>query len=200
MPKADYVYVDPSAESNVIGSTPYGIYDSDNAFVSESLSVCKFVARRLGHPVMQLEFDSGSIYAMFEESVSEYSQLINQYNMRNWMWESYGSDDKVSGSGWSNNDYETMGTGSVSTTHSHMGSSFVLSKQYGEAVNVGGGLNLYSGSIALSASNQMYDLESDATLEKTGDRLEIQRVFNQGPAAITRFYDALLVLLNKEIC
>ena len=35
----------------------------------------------------------------------------------------------------------------------------------------------------------MYDLETDATLEKSGRRLEIQRIFNYGPAAITRFYD-----------
>ena len=69
--KSEFIYTDPTV--NASGSTPYGIYDSDEAFASESLSVCKFVARRLGHPVMQLEFDSGSIYAMFEESVSEYS-------------------------------------------------------------------------------------------------------------------------------
>ena len=190
MPKADFVYVDPTDSMQVTGSTPYGTYDSDLAFQSESLSVCKFVARRLGHPVMQLEFSSGSIYSMFEEAVSEYSQLINQYNMRNWMWESYGSDDKVSGSGWSDkNDGGSMGTGSISVTHPHMGSSFTLSKQYGEAINVGGDVEMYSGSITLTGSVQEYDLETQANLEKTGTRLEIQRIFNDGPAAITRFYD-----------
>ena len=58
---ADFVYTDPSKPVQVTGSTPYGIYDKDISFQSESLSVCKFVAKRLGHPVMQLEFDSGSI-------------------------------------------------------------------------------------------------------------------------------------------
>ena len=38
------------------------------------------VSRRLGHPVMQLEIDSGSMYAMFEEAVSEYSTQVNHYN------------------------------------------------------------------------------------------------------------------------
>ena len=61
------------------------IYDNDNSFVTESVSVCKFVARRLGHPVMQLEMNSGSIYATFEESISEYSTHINNYNIKNWM-------------------------------------------------------------------------------------------------------------------
>ena len=48
---------------------------------------------------------------------------------------------------------------------------------------------MYSGSIALTSSKQVYDLETEASLEKSGDRLEIQKVFNTGPAAITRFYD-----------
>ena len=38
-----------------------------------------------------LKFNSGSIYACFEEAVSEYSQQINHYNTKNWMWEHYGS-------------------------------------------------------------------------------------------------------------
>lgn len=189
MSKFNYLYADPSTPSQIDGATPYGIYDNDITFQSESLSVCKFVARRLGHPVMQLEFDSGSIYAMFEEAVSEYSQHINNYNIKNWMWNSYGSDNKISGSGWSNNSNSMMGTGSVSVQHGNMGTSVFLSEQYGEAVNVGGGINMYTGSITLTSSKQVYDLESDAKLEKTGDRLEIQRVFNYGPSAALKFYD-----------
>ena len=48
---------------------------------------------------------------------------------------------------------------------------------------------MYSGSITLSGSKQVYDLENEAALEKDGERLEIQKVFNHGPAAMTRFYD-----------
>lgn len=190
MSKFAYLYADPTSASQVTSSTPYGLYDNDSAFQSESLSICKFVARRLGHPVMQLEFDSGSIYAMFEESVSEYSQHINNYNIKNWMWNSYGSDNKVSGSGWGNDSTSSMmGTGSVGVQHGNMGTAVFLSEQYGEAVNVGGDIEMYSGSITLSSSKQEYDLENDSTLEKSGDRLEIQRIFNYGPSATLKFYD-----------
>ena len=191
-----YLYVDPTSPSQSVGATPYGIYDNDNAFVSESLTVCKWVARRLGHPVMQLEFGSGSIYSMFEEAVSEYSLHINNYNMKNWMWDSYGSDSRLSGSGYSNSTSSSgtdMGTGSIQTTHGHMGTSFYLSKQYGEAVNVGGELTLHTASIVLTSSKQVYNLQTEARdmdSGHSGSRLEIQRVFNQGPSAITRFYDA----------
>ncbi len=168
------------------GSTPFGVYDSDHTYVTESVSICKYVAKKLGHPVMQLEFNSSSIYACLEEAVSEYSQHINNYNIKNWMWEHYGSTTKVSGS--------TMGsTGSIQPVNPHMGFSTHLSKQYGEAVKVGGDLTLYSGSITLTGSKQSYDLASEASYESdvntTTDRLEIQTVFNEGPAAMTRFYD-----------
>ena len=98
MPKFDFIYEDPSDVLQVTSSTPYGIYDTDTEFQNESLQVCKYVARKLGHPVMQLEFNSGSIYACFEEAISEYSQQINHYNTKNWMWEHYGSTNRQSGS------------------------------------------------------------------------------------------------------
>ena len=82
MSKFNYVYEDPTTFVEVSGSTPYGIYDTDEAFQSESLSICKFVSRRLGHPVMQLEMATGSIYAMFEEAVTEYSTHINNFNIK----------------------------------------------------------------------------------------------------------------------
>ena len=53
-------------------------------------------SKRLGHPVLQLEIPSGSIYACFEESISEYSQHINNYNIKNWMWEQYGEKNRIS--------------------------------------------------------------------------------------------------------
>ncbi len=193
MSKFGYIYSDPTSVEQVTGSTPYGIYDNDISYVSESLQVCKWTARRLGHPVMQLEFSSGSIYSMFEESISEYSLHINNYNMKNWMWDSYGSDNKISGSGWSNDGTSSvMGTGSIGVTHGHMGTNFYLSKQYGEAANIGGEVTLHSGSITLTGSQQVYDLQTQSNLNSShvGSRLEIQRVFNQGPAAMTRFYDA----------
>jgi len=180
MPKSDYIYTDPTLSTSAKGDTPYGIYDADNAFISESVDVAKYVSKKLGHPVMQLEFNSSSIYACFEESVSDYSQYINNYNVKNWLWDHYGTTNRESGS---------MGTGSVEPMHQRLGMAFALSEQYGEAVGIGGSTNMYSGSVTLKDGTQVYDLESDAALEKTGDRLEIYRVFNYGPAAITRFYD-----------
>ena len=184
MSKFSFLYEDPS--SYTTGQTPHGIYDSDTDYQSDSLTVCKYVARKLGHPVMQLEFNSGSIYACLEEAVSEYSQQINHYNTKNWMWEHYGNTTTQTGS-------QMSSTGSHQAESPNGGLSlFTLSEQYGQAVNVGGNATMFTGSITLTSSKQVYDLTSDANLESsigTNSRLEVQRVFNQGPAAISKFYD-----------
>ena len=192
MPKADFIYTDPTVSdfTSSTGPTPYGIYDGDTAFISESVDISKYVSRKLGHPVMQLEFYSASIWACFEEATSDYSQHINNYNMKNWLWDDYGNTNRASGSGFGNDGTSSrMGTGSIEAQKPNMGSAIYLSEKYGEAVNIGGDSTLYSGSITLTSSKQTYDMVNDTTLEQTGDRIEVQRVFNYGPAAITRFYD-----------
>jgi len=184
MSKFKFLYSDPTAGFNVVGETPHGIYDNDGEFQTDSLTVCKYVARKLGHPVMQLEFNTSSMYACFEEAVSEYSQQINHYNTKNWMWEHYGSTNRQSGSVLGD-----MGTHEPEAPH--MGTTFLLSEQYGEAVNVGGGVTMHTGSITITSSKQVYDLETESNLlsSHSNKRLEIQRIFNDAPAAISKFYD-----------
>jgi len=179
MPKLDYAYSDPSSFTS--GQTPYGTYDADSTFQTEIISVTKWVARRLGYPVLQLEIPSGSIYACFEESISEYSQHINNYNIRNWMWDQYGEKKRISGS---------LSTGSLDPIVPRHGPSVTLSEKYGQLVNMGGNVDLKKGFITLSGSAQDYDLQDVwASVSESGKRIEVQRVFNHQPSSITRFYD-----------
>jgi len=182
MSKFLFLYEEPT--SYTTGQTPHGIYDSDTEYQSDSLTTCKYVAAKLGHPVMQLEFNSGSMYACFEEAVSEYSQQINHYNTKNWMWEHYGNSSTGS-------DLGSTGSHQAETPVGGM-SLFTLAEQYGQAVNVGGNTTMFTGSITITSSQQVYDLPSEASLESSvtdANPMVVQRVFNQAPAAISKFYD-----------
>jgi len=180
MPKLNYAYEDPSG-SFISGQTPYGTYDSDDTFQSDILSVTKWVAKRLGYPVLQLEIPSGSIYACFEESISEYSSHINNYNMKNWMWEQYGEKNRISGS---------LSTGSLNPITPSLGPSVTLSEKYGQLANMSETYDLKKGFITLSGSKQDYDLQTLwADVSESNKRIEVQRVFNHQPSSITRFYD-----------
>ena len=179
MPKLDYAYTDPS--SFVSGQTPYGTYDADSTFQTDIVSVTKWCAQRLGFPVLQLEIPSGSIYACFEEAVNEYSQHINNYNIKNWMWEQYGEKNRISGS---------LSTGSLDPVTPSLGPSVTLSDKYGQIVGLSENYDLKKGFITLSGSKQDYDLQDVwANVSESGKRIEVHRVFNQMPAAVSRFYD-----------
>ena len=179
MPKLNYAYVDPSTFST--GETPYGTYDTDSTFQTDIIAVTKWCAKRLGFPVLQLEIPSGSIYACFEESVNEYSQHINNYNIKNWMWEQYGEKSRISGS---------LSTGSANPITPSIGPSIALSEKYGQLVGMDGNVDLKKGYITLSSSIQDYDLQDTwASVSESNRRIEVQRVFNHQPAAISRFYD-----------
>ena len=179
MPKLEYAYVDPSAF--VVGQTPYGTYDNDSTFQTDIVSVTKWCAKRLGFPVLQLEIPSGSIYACFEEAVNEYSQHINNYNIKNWMWEQYGEKNRISGS---------LSTGSLDPITPTLGASIGLSEKYGQVVNMDGNFDLKKGYVTLTGSVQDYDLQEVwADVTESGQRIEVQRVYNQAPSAISRFYD-----------
>ena len=179
MPKLTYTYTDPTTFTS--GETPYGTYDADSTFQTDAVSVTKWVARRLGHPVLQLEIPSSSIYACFEESINEYSSHINNYNIKNWMWEQYGEKNRISGS---------LSTGSLDPVTPSLGASIGLSEKYGQVVNMDENFDLKKGYVTLSQSVQDYDLQGLwADVSESGQRIEVQRVFNQPKSAISRFYD-----------
>jgi len=179
MPKLDYAYSDPSSFTS--GQTPYGTYDADSTFSTDIISVTKWTAKRLGYPVLQLEIPSGSVYACFEEAVNEYSQHINNYNIKNWMWEQYGEKSRISGS---------LSTGSANPVTPTLGPSVTLSDKYGQIAGMSETYDLKKGYIILSGSVQDYDLQDVwASVSESNKRIEVQRVFNYPPAAVSRFYD-----------
>jgi len=64
-------------------STPFGLYDADSDFRNDAPKTATWVAKRLGYPIINVELDNEQIFACFEESTSEYSAQVNQFNLRN---------------------------------------------------------------------------------------------------------------------
>ena len=64
------------------GETPFGFYDADTDFSQSIDKFADWTARRLGYPLVDIELQSGSFYACFEEAVTEYSAQINQFNIK----------------------------------------------------------------------------------------------------------------------
>jgi len=72
----------PGSSSFSSGDTPWGFYDTDNEFTASADKFANWAAKRLGYPIMAIEMQDVQFYTCFEESVSEYSSQVNQFNIR----------------------------------------------------------------------------------------------------------------------
>ncbi len=164
----------PGSSSFAPGDTPFGFYDSDTAFQTDADKVAKFCAQRLGYPIENVELQDIQFYTAFEEAVTVYGNELYAFKVR---------DNMLS--------LEGASTGS-SLNHSlitpSMASIVRLSEQYGEEAGVGGNVDWFSGSIALTASIQDYDLADWAVSQSITGGIEIKRVFFQAPPAVNEMY------------
>ena len=72
----------PGSGSAASGSTPFGFYDEDSDFQTDAPKFATWCARRLGYPITAVELQDIQFYACFEESITEYSAQVNQFNIK----------------------------------------------------------------------------------------------------------------------
>jgi hypothetical protein len=157
------------------GQTPFGFYDSDATFTAEADKVAKFCAIRLGYPLMDVELNSGSFYACFEEAVTTYGNEVYQAQaVQNYLALEGGSTSI------------TLNEAVITPSLQNM---IRIADGYGTEAGVGGTITKHSGSIYLTQGKQEYDLNQWAVDEGIQGRIEILKVFYQAPPAIMRYFD-----------
>jgi len=157
------------------GQTPFGFYDLDLAFQDNADKVATFCAQRLGYPLMDVELQSGSFYACFEEAVTTYGNEVFQYKIR----ENYLSLEGASSGGSLNS----------TVVEPSLARVIAISENYGTEAGVGGKVTKYSGSIDVNVNTQSYDLNQWAVDEGITGGIEIRKVFYEAPPAILRYFD-----------
>ena len=183
---------------NTQNPTPFGFFDSDRDFQVEADSMVVFVKRKLGDDILSVELTNKQIWAGFEESMLEYSSIINQYQAKsqlsNLLGEATGSLD-----GMENKFFRE----SV---------EFMLrrAEPYAMEAGLGGSFNMMSGSIKLEKGRQDYDIytelkdSSGVALFNREDtpksKMKIMEVFHFSPQAAYRFFDSTSAInyLNNE--
>ena len=166
----------PGSGSAVSGNTPFGFYDTDSEFQGEAPKFATWCAQRLGYPLMNVELQDKQFYACLEESVSEYSAQINQFNIK---------DNLLSLQGQST---------SSNLTHKrvtpNLGRSVFLSQAYGTEAGVGGLVEVKSGSVDVVSGSQTYDLNALwADVSESGNAIELKKVFYEETPAVQRYFD-----------
>ena len=162
----------------ISGSTPFGYYDSDTQFKSDGPKVANYCARKLGYPVMDVELQDVNFYTCFEEAVSVYSEELYQSKIK----DNYLGLEGAPTSSQLNNTVVVPSLNSIVT----------IADNYGAQIGIGGTIEYYSGSLALTASIQVYDMQQWAINNghiSSGDRIVIQEVSYKGNPAVNQFYD-----------
>jgi len=161
-----------------VGQTPFGFYDNDLDFKTDSDKVSDFCARRLGYPLADVELQSGSFYTAFEEAITTYGNELYAYKVR----ENYLSLEGASSLTVPNNQLISPNLAGVVR----------ISEQYGVEAGVGGDVTWYSGSINLTSGKQDYDMNAWAQASasiSSSDSIELKKIFYEAPPAITRYFD-----------
>lgn len=167
----------PGSSSFSAGIAAFGFYDDDSEFQGEADKVANWCATRLGYPIMDVELQAIHFYTCFEEAVLEYSNQINQFNIRDNMFLVQGAKTGTSLNGRA-----------IQPT---LGRLIGISKAYGTEAGYGGRINYKSASIDITTGQQVYDI-SNLTLENPDDSektLEIKKIYHNTPPALVRYFD-----------
>ncbi len=159
------------------GQTPFAIFDSETTFVTDGPKVAQFVATRLGYPVLDVELLPPNIYACFEEACIEYGKQVNQFRLRDYMFNLLGTDTST-----------TVTGRTIQATP--LDQIVRLSSDYATEALAGGNVELKKGYFTTTASVQEYDLNALwATPSESGEPIEIRKMYHSSPPALARYYD-----------
>ncbi len=190
--------------SSVNDALPYKIYSDPLAplysepFLSGAVDQVSYVFKKLGGDVLDLEITEGSVYAAYEESVLEYSYLVNVHQASNILSYTLGN---TTGS------FDSKGNLEAGDLSSSLGGTHValkypkfdysLSRKIGQGAGAEVGLNSsvqFSASFDVEGGVQDYDLQSiigsseEYSSQINGKKILIKKVFYKTPHAMWRFY------------
>ena len=166
----------PGSGSAVSESTPFALYDNDTEFQSEAPQVATWCARRLGYPIVDIELQDSQFYACLEESISEYSAQVNQFNIR---------DNLLHLKGQS-----TSSNFTHKRVKSTLSENIFISEEYGQEAGVGGSLDVKRTAISVNSGSQIYDLNAlVGDVSESGASIEVKRVHYEARPAVTRYFD-----------
>jgi len=161
-------------------STPFGFYDADASFRADADKVAQWCAQRLGYPLVEVELQSGSFYAAFEEAVTTYGNEVYQWKIRENYLNLEGSTTGSTGYTL-NNQVVTPNLGSI----------IRISEAYASEAGAGGTVNWYTGSFTMKNGVQDYDVAADLKAQGITGSIEIKKIFYEAPPAIVRYFDPI---------
>lgn len=182
--------------ANVANSLPFGVYVSDQQFLSGASDQVAFTYKMLGGDVLDIELTEHNVYSAYETATLEYSYIINIHQSKNALPNALGNTTASFDS-----DGEVVSGNDISQKLPSFDIGYVkqIATKTSEEANVGGNLTHFSASIDVVQGQQDYNLQDiiyNQSLDPSssfynlvgGKKLSIRKVYYKSPRAMWRFY------------
>ena len=153
-------------DAQTVANYPLGVYaDSttsvyDASFISGAVDQVNYTYRKLGGDVLDIELTQKNIFAAYEESVLEYSYILNIHQAKNSLGSALGgptgsfdNDGQLSGS-------EVLSDLGLRLPRFNYGYAKMVGDRTSIETGIGGVSPIYSASIGLTGGTQDYDLDN----------------------------------------
>ena len=181
-------------------SFPFEVYTTDQYFLSGAADQVEYTYRKLGGDVLDIELTKEQVFAAYQESVLEYSYLLNIHQAKNSIGDLLGAQTgsfDEEGQLQDNTDLEDVALKFPKFKFEY---ARRVAHGYATEAGFGGTTPIYSASFSTVTDQQDYDLQeivsssaaTDSSVpyyEKIGNaRINITKVYYKTPQAMWRFY------------
>ena len=190
-----------SSPSDAAGATfPFSVYTSDQFFLSGAADQVAYTFHKLGGDVLDIELTKEQVFSSYQESVLEYSYLLNIHQAKNSIGDLLGAK-----TGSFNEEGQLQDTTDLEDVALKFPKfKFEYTRRVGHGYSTEAGLGgvtpIYSASFTTENGKQDYDLQTivsssainDSNVEyynSIGDaRINVTKVYYKTPQAMWRFY------------
>jgi hypothetical protein len=179
---------------------PFAVYTGDRYFLSGAADQVAYTYKKLGGDVLDVEITKEQVFAAYQESVLEYSYLLNIHQAKNVIGDLLGSKTgsfNEEGQLQSTTDLEDVALKFPKFKFEYARKA---AHAYSTEAGFGGTTPIYSASFSTTADKQDYDLQeiisssaaTDTTVPYYGlidnTRVNVTKIYYKTPQAMWRFY------------
>ncbi len=179
---------------------PFSVYTTDRFFLSGAADQVAYTFHKLGGDVLDLELTKEQIFSAYQESVLEYSYLLNIHQAKNAIGDLLGAK-----TGSFNEEGQLQNSASLENVALKFPKfKFEYARRVGHGYSTEAGLGgvtpIYSASFSTQVGKQDYDLQSIVSSSAVTDsnvpfsgaignaRINVTKVYYKTPQAMWRFY------------
>ena len=205
LPKTGSFNGSAPGDSHVADACPFTVYTGSAEFITGAVAQVAYTFKKLGGDVLDLEITSGSVYANYQESVLEYSYIVNLHQSVNILGGSLGATTGSFDAQGQLVQGHTLSGSNVELRYPkfQFSTAFRVAEAYSTEAIVGGRTTIYSASFDTINDDQDYDLQAIVSAadiaggqlfsgkigqDATQKRIKVHQVYYVSPRQMWRFY------------